>query len=159
MVIGMQNRKKDIIQFWVWLRNGTAFCTTWFLMIVLAYHHFLGIEVISTDSLIKLVFWIIGGVFIFNVCFTRLFINKWGFTKRLTCFMGAVSLYECLGFYSLGCFIGKGTIFQWVLFIFIVFLLYMVSIAIYQWYSKRQGEIYTQALRQYQQKRGMEDGK
>lgn len=159
MVSGMQKRKKDIVQFLVWLRNGTAFCTTWFLILLLVYSHFAGIRSISTDSLIKLVFWIMGGVFIFSLCFTRFFISRWSFTKRLTCFMGVISLYECLGFYSFGLFIGKGTISQWLLFIFIIFLLYLVSIMIYQGYSKKQGEIYTQALRQYQEKRGIEDGK
>lgn len=155
----MQNRKKDMIQFLVWLRNGTAFCTTWFLILVLAYNHFFSIQTIPTNSLIKLVFWIIGGVFIFNLCFTRLLISKWLFTKRLTCFMSAISLYECLGFYWLGFFTGTGTIFQWLLFIVIIFILYLVSIAIYQRYSKKQGEIYTRALQEYQQKRNMENGK
>ena len=35
----MRNRKKDIIQFFVWMRNGIAFCTTWFLVLTLAYNY------------------------------------------------------------------------------------------------------------------------
>lgn len=154
----MQNRKKDIIQFLLWLRNGTAFCTAWFLVLLLAYSYCAGIRSIPTKGLIKLVLWITGGVFVFSLCFTRLLIRKWGFTKRLTCFMGIISLYECLGFYWLGFFRGKGTILQWFLFVVIVFFLYLASIAIYQRYSKKQGEIYTRALRQYQKERGEEDG-
>lgn len=155
----MQKRKKYMVQFLVWLRNGIAFGTTWFLILVLAYHYFSGVQVISTNSLVKLVFWITGGVLLFNLCFTRLFISKWGFTKRLTCFMCAISLYECFGGYWLGFFTGKWTIPQWTIFIMVVLILYLISIAIYQRYSKKQGEIYTQALHQYQQKREIEDGK
>lgn len=155
----MKNRKDEMIQFLVWLRNGIAFCTTWLLILILAYNHFFCIPSIPTNSLIKLVLLIIGGVFIFNFCFTRLFIKKWYFTKRLTCFMLIISLYECFGFYLLGFFTGKETIFQWILFIMAVFILYLASIRIYQRHSKKQGEIFTQALQQYQQKRSMEDGK
>lgn len=112
----MKNRKRDLIQFAVWLRNGTAFCTTWFLILLLAHHSFFDIKTISTKRLIHFIFWIIGGVLIFNLCFTRLFIRRWSFTKRLTCFMGAFSFYECSGFYFFGLFADKGTIGQWLLF-------------------------------------------
>lgn len=155
----MQNRKDKVIQFGVWMRNGIAFCTTWFLILILAYNHIFNIQTISTKSLTKLVFWIVGGVFIFNLIFTRLIIKKWSFTGRLTCFMSVISLYECLGFYWFGFFEGKGTIVQWGAFIGIIFILYFICIAIYQKYSKRQGEIYTQVLREYQSKRSMQHEK
>lgn len=154
----MRNYKKDIIQFLEWTRNGVAFCTTWFLVLILAYNYFNGIQTISTDNLIKMVLWIIGGVLIFNLFFTRIIIAKWGFIKRLSCFMAVISIYECLGFYWLDFFSDRGTVIQWFIFVGIVLVLYLICVAIYHIYSKRQGEIYTQALKQYQQKRSMKNG-
>lgn len=147
----MKTQKQDLIQFWVWMRNGIAFCTTWFLILLLAHHSFFHIQTLSTYRLIRFLLWVNGGVLIFNLCFTRLMIRRWSFTKRLTCFMGAVSLYECFGFYASGIFTGNGTAWQWLLFTAIVLALYLTCIAIYQLHSKKQGGIYTQALRQYQQ--------
>ncbi|MFR1709504.1 MAG: hypothetical protein ACLSV2_11425 [Clostridium sp.] len=151
----MQKRKKDIIQFWVWMRNGIAFCTSWLLILMLAYNYIFNIQIILTNTLIKLVLWIIGGVFIFNLFFTPLIIKRWSFTKRLTCFMSVFSLYEGVGFYQFGFFMGKDAAAQWLRFIGIVFVLYLICIAIYNRYSKKQGEIYTQALQEYQQQRSM----
>ena len=152
----MRERKGDIIRFFVWMRNGVAFCTTWFLILVLAYNCICGIPTISTEGLIKMVFWIIGGVFIFNLFFSGFLIIKWRFIKRLTLFMMTISLYECLGFYWLGFFSAGGTAIQWLLFVVLILVLYFICIAIYHNYSKKQGEIYTQALRKYQEKRSRE---
>lgn len=152
----MRNRKKDVIQFLEWMRNGIAFCTTWLFIIVLAYCYFHGIQSILTIGLIKMVLWVIGGVFIFNLFFTRLVITKWRFIKRLSCFMAAISIYECLGFYWLAFFSGVGTAAQWFILIGIILVLYLICIAIYHRYSKHQGEIYTQALQEYQKKRSIE---
>lgn len=147
----MKKRKQDFIQFVIWFRNGFTFCTTWFLILLLAHHYFLKIQTISTKRLIYFLLWLSGGVLIFDLCFTRLVIRRWGFTKRLTLFMGAVSFYECFGICSFNLSAGERTIGRWLIFAAIVFILYLASIAIYQSYSKKQGSIYTQALRQYQQ--------
>ena len=136
----MRERKGDIIRFFVWMRNGVAFCTTWFLILVLAYNYICGNPTISTEGLIKMGFLII----------------KWRFIKRLTLFMMTISLYECLGFYWLGFFSAGGTAIQWLLFVVLILVLYFICIAIYHNYSKKQGEIYTQALRKYQEKRSRE---
>ncbi len=149
----MKNCKKDVIQFGIWMRNGTAFCIAWFLIIMLAYSHIFHYKTISTDSLTKMVFLMIGGVFIFCLVFTRLLIQRWSFMARLTCFMLFISLYECAGFYWLGFFAGKGTVIQWFTFVGIILSLYFICMAIYHRYSKKQGTIYTQALQKYQQER------
>lgn len=155
----MKNHKKDIIQFLEWTRNGIAFCTAWFLILLLAYNYFNDIQTVSTLNLIKMVVWITGGVLIFNSFFTRLIIKKLGFVKRLSCFMAVISIYECIGFYWFGFFSDSGSTAQWLIFVGIVLVLYLICIAIYHIYSKRQGEIYTQALKQYQNKRSMQNGK
>lgn len=155
----MKNHKREIIQFSVWMRNGIAFCITWLLLLLLVYTHIFNIQTISTNILERLVFWIVSGVFIFNLIFTRLITKKWNFTGRLTCFMVLISLYECLGFYWLGFFEGKGSAVQWTTFIGIIFILYFICMAIYQKYSKKKGEIYTQVLREYQSKRSIQNEK
>lgn len=149
----MRIQKNELIRFGVWTRNGIAFGTTWFLILLLVYNRIFHISVISTNSLIRFFLWIVGGVFIFNSIFTRLFIKKRGFTGRLTCFMSIISVYECLGFYWFGFFRKSGTIIQWITFIGIVFVLYLICIIIYQKYRKKRGEIYTRKLRVYQSKR------
>lgn len=155
----MQNFKTDAIQFAIWMRNGISFCTTWFLILILVYNHIFNIQTIQTKSLIKVVFLIIGGVLIFNLSFTRFMIKKMNFTVRLTCFMCTISLYECLGFYWLDFFEGNGTAVQWLIFIGIIFILYLICIVLYQKYSKRQGEFYTKILREYQMERSMQHEK
>lgn len=155
----MYKNKKELLKFFVWMRNGTAFCTTWFLILTLIYYSIHNIPAISTNMLIKLILLSLGGVFVFNLFFTNLFIQKWSFIKRLTGFMMVISLYECICFYYLDFFKNKGSIKEWLIFIGIVLLLYFLCIAIYQQYSKKQGEIYTKSLQEYQEKRRMENGK
>lgn len=154
----MKNYKKDMIQFLVWMRNGIAFCTSWFLILWLVYNHCLTIENISTDSLIKMIFFVVGGVFIFSLIFTRVLIRKWSFLRRLTCFIVLISIYECIVFYYTGLWGRSGTPVEWLAFIGIVLILYFLCIAIYRIYSKRKGAIYTLALQEYQQKRSIKYG-
>lgn len=149
--------KRNIIQFLVFMRNGIAFCTTWFLIIWLIYCHIFNYDIISVSRLTKMLFLIVGGVFIFSVLFTQIVIKKWGFVKRLSCFMVLISIYECMGFYLIGFFKGTGDFIQWSIFIGIVCILYFICIAIYLQYSKRQGEIYTSALEQYKLQRRTEN--
>ncbi len=152
----MGNCKKDVIQFFVWMRNGSAFGISWFLVLWLMHNHVFGIEDIATDELIKMILFVVGGAFLFSVAFTRLFIKKWTFLGRLTCFMVLISVYECIAFYCTGFWRGNGTRVEWFAFIGIVLGLYFICIGIYQIYSKKQGELYTLALQEYQKKRSME---
>lgn len=153
----MKIYKKDVIQFLEWMRNGIAFCTTWLLILTLIYNYFWGSQTIMTNSLIKMVFFVIGGVFLFCLCFSRILIRKWRFIKRLTCFMILVSVYEGFGFYRIGVFTSQGTVAEWTVFSLIILVLYVSCIGIYQQYSKKQGEFYTQALQKYQQQRSREN--
>lgn len=143
-----------MIPFLASMRNGIAFCTTWFLILGLLYCHIFNRQVVSVDSLTRLLLFVIGGVFLFNLLFTKLLIKHWGFVARLSCFMALFSLYEGVAFYLIGLFQDKGNFMQWGIFIGIIFVLYVICIVIYQQYSKRQGALYTQALETYQQERG-----
>lgn len=143
--------KKDMVQFFTWMRNGIAFCTSWFLILWLVGSYLLKVESIPTDSLIRMILFVIGGVFLFCIAFTRLFLKRWSFTKRLTCFMILFSVYESIVFYLSGLFTG-GSFAKWICFIGIVMISYLGCIIIYHVYSKKQGELYTQALQRYQKK-------
>lgn len=155
----MKNKKRDMIQFLVWMRNGTAFCTTWFLILLLIQSYAYNRQTIATNSLTKRLLLIVGGVFLFSIFFTKLFIKQWSFTKRLNGFMISFILYECAGFYWMGIFRGTGTWTEWLIFIGIVCGLYGLCMMIYERYRAKQGEIYTQALQRYQEQRSKEDGK
>ncbi len=155
----MKKQREEIVRFLVWMRNGSAFCISWFLILWLFYNGTHGITWISTEALGKLVVLAIGGVFLFSALFTRVFIKKWSFLSRLTCFMVVISLGECAAFYWLGFFVRTGTGLEWLAFVGIVLVLYLVCILIYQQYSRRKGVLYTEALEKYKEKRSMEHGK
>ena len=152
----MHKQKHELYKFLAWMRNGTAFCTTWFLILILLYNSIYNITSLSTNLLVKLILLSMGGVFLFNLFFTGLFIKKWSFTKRLTGFMLVLSVYECFCFYSLNIFQKTGTVLEWIIFVGIILVLYLCCIAIYHQYSKKQGEIYTKSLQAYQEKRRIE---
>ena len=149
----MYKKKKEFQKFLVWLRNGIAFCTTWLLILLTGYNKIRHVTAIFTDQLIELILLSFGGVLLFNAFFTRLFIQRWNFMKRLTGFMIVIS------FYWLGYFRSFDTMIGWGIFVGIVLALYFGCIMLYQLYSKRQGEIYTKSLQAYQNKRSMENGK
>ena len=98
------NTKKELKTFFIWLRNGTCFAVTWFLILELIVSWISGTDTISVVNLTKTIVWTLGGVLIFCVAFTRLFIRRFGFTARFTIFMLAITFYEILFFYSIGLF-------------------------------------------------------
>lgn len=149
----MKINKRDMIQFLLWMRNGIVFVSMWFLILLLAYCSYWNVQSIATDSLIKMILWIVGGVCVFNIFFTSVMIHKWSFMKRLTGFMLSISIYECIGFYNLGIFTGRGSTIQWMVFIGIVLVSYLISMSIYVVYSKKKGKLYTEALEKYQKER------
>ena len=147
------NTKKELKTFFAWLRNGTCFAVTWFLILELIVRWISGADTISIVNLTKTIVWTVGGVFIFCVAFTRLFIRKFGFTARLTIFMSAITLYEILFFYNIGLFVDTSNLPQWLLFFAIIVCLYFICLVIYGSYRKKKCELYTHALQKYQQER------
>lgn len=151
-------QKKEWIRFLCWWRNGSAFCISWFLILWLFVNTIYKVPFVSTDKLIELVKITVVGVFFFCTFFTGLFIKKWRFVTRLTCFLIVVSILECIAFYRLGIFGRVGTWQEWTVFIGIILILYGICIGIYSSYSRRKGAQYTKALEQYQQNRSKGNG-
>ena len=149
----MKITKNDLIQFLTWTRNGISFCSCWFLILWLIFNYSFGIKNIATDNLIRMMFFIIGGVLIFSSVFTRLFFKKLLFVTRLSIFMIVFCVYECAVFYGTGFFQGSGSPALWLVFFGSILISYFVCIIIYHFYSNKKGELYTQALQAYQLKR------
>lgn len=136
--------------FFVWMRNGISMCFTWLVLLLLIWNSIFGIEMLSTIALGRLLLFVSGGVLLFTVIFSNVIMQKPQFTSRLTGFMIVFAVYESVCFYWMGIFPNKGDIQQWLVFVGIILLLYFISIGIYQIYSKKKGNLYTQALRRYQ---------
>ena len=147
------NTKKELKTFFIWLRNGSCFVVTWFLILELIVRWLAGTDTISVATLTRTIFWIVGGVLIFCTAFTRLFIRKIGFTARLTLFMTAITIYEILFFYNIGLFTDADSFGKWSVFFAIVLGFYFICLAIYDSYRKKKSESYTLALQKYQQER------
>ncbi|MBQ8568519.1 MAG: hypothetical protein IJ446_04805 [Oscillospiraceae bacterium] len=153
----MINTKKELIKFLAWTRNGTAFCTTWLLILIVLTSPLSQSDMLSKAFIGELILWTMGGAIIFSAVFTRLFIRKLTFTPRLTLFMLIFSMYECAFFYSAGIFGTKGSIGEWGIFVLTVLVLYLICIIIYNISSRKQCIEYADALLKYQQKRRNEN--
>lgn len=144
--------KSAIKQLLIWFRNGFSFVTAWFLILLLTRNLMLDVGIISTEFLFKMLVSIAGGVFIFCVIFSSAVIKRWKFHTRLTVFMTAIGLYECACFYWMGLFSGEGTLLQYVIFVGIIMVFYLICMAIYYGHYKKRGELYTAALKRYQER-------
>lgn len=143
--------KDNVKKFLVWMRNGIAFSFTWLTLLVLMRNALFGIELISTIAVFQLLVFVTGGVFLFTVLFSGIWMRKSGFVTRLTVFMLLFSVYEGFCFYCFGLFGEQGSFLPWLLFTGIIVLLYFLCIGIFQVYSSKKGTEYTQALQRYQQ--------
>lgn len=155
----MVSRKQELTKFLIWMRNGISFVVTWFLILLLAGSHMLNIPTITVSGLTKLVILVAGGVFLFCLSFTKLFLLRWSFLARLSFFIGAISVYQIAAFYWLGLFVDSGTVLQWVIYAGIILTSYLCSVLIYCVCYKKDGKAYTQALNAYQKKRRDYHGK
>ena len=151
-------RKQELKKFLIWMRNGISFAVTWFLILLLAGSHMLNIPVITVSGLTKLVILVAGGVFLFCLSFTKFFFLRWSFLKRISFFMALLCIYQVMGLYWVGFFKGTGTVVQWGIYAGIVLILYSCCVLIYHAYYSKKSKIYTQALNEYQKKRGNNHG-
>lgn len=118
-----------------------------------------GQTAVSLQTLTRMLLLTSGGVLIFSLLFSSLIIRTWSFTKRLTVFMILIGIYQIAAFYRIGLFRGSGSFLRWCIFIVIIYILYLSCLLIYRIYSRKQGEMYTEALRKYQHERSVEHEK
>ena len=146
-------RKQELKKFLIWMRNGTSFAVTWFLVLQLAGSYGLNIPQIAVATLTKMVVLTAGGVLLFCICFTKLILVRWSFIKRFSFFVVLLSVYQIVGFYWIGFFANSGSVLQWVIYAAIIIVLYFCSLLIYYTRYRKEGKVYTQALSEYQKRR------
>ena len=146
-------RKTELKRLAVWLRNGTAFVSSWLVLMVGVYCNLVSHETVKTDTLLQLILWSAGASLIFGLCFTGVLIRSKSFTLRLAVFMTAIYAYDYLTFTLM-----FGVAFSKMLLTLIVLLLFLSCLAVYAVYSRKKGEQYTQALHEYQRQRRMQNG-
>lgn len=146
------NTKKELKTFLIWFRNGTCFAVTWFIILELIARLVAGADTLSVMGLTRTILWTAGGVLIFCIMFTRLFVRKLGFTARLSIFMGIFTIYELAYFYTSEIFTHLCS-YQLLLFLAIIIPCYLISLGIYFIFRKKKSELYTNALYKYQQER------
>ena len=66
---------KNLKTFFIWIRNGVAFCFTWLMVVILLRNTYLRIENISTTGIFKLLIFACGGVILFTVLFSETLIK------------------------------------------------------------------------------------
>lgn len=145
--------KSELKRFLIWMRNGTSFAVTWFLILLLAASCGLGVTAIPVALLVKMVVLVVGGAFLFCVSFTKLLLARWNFFARIGFFIALLSVYQIAGFYWVGFFQDSGTALQWGIYGGIILTCYLLCLLIYRLCCRKEREAYTQALREYQKKR------
>lgn len=145
--------KPELKRFLIWMRNGTCFAVTWFLILLLAGAHGLGVPAIPVTLLVKMVVLVAGGVLLFCISFTKLFLVRWNFFARIGFFIALFSVYQTAGFYWIGFFQDKGTALQWGIYGGIILACYLLCLLTYRLCCRKEREAYTRALREYQNKR------
>lgn len=149
--------KTELTKFFTWLRNGICFTVTWLLLLMIITGSVAGNNnfINCTRAAWLLVFCTVG-VLIFCVCFTKLFIRKMQFTARLSIFMALIAVYQLVFGYIAGIFTHFCS-YQIILFISIISVSYLVCFGFYLVFRKKAGELYTNALHEYQKKRASEN--
>lgn len=140
-----------IKRFLIWMRNGVSMSFTWLTLLLLIIGMVCGIDKIPLLAFVRLLAFVTGSVFLFTLMFSDIVIRRLQFVGRLTVFTLLFSVYEGVCFYYYGLFHGNGSFIQWLIFSGIIVILYFVCIGIFQIYSRKKGEEYTEALQMYQQ--------
>ena len=143
-------KRKDVNQFFRWVRNGTCFAFTWLMILVTAGQLMQNQPAISAAYIGKLLLLCLGGSTLFSFCFTGALLRNLGFSRRLLLFSLLYGIYQSLGFWWLG--IVFRTLGDWLIYLAILLVCYGICHVAYGYYSKKVGALYTQALNQYQRK-------
>lgn len=138
--------------FFTWLRNGFCFATAWFLILMVITALASGESSIKVSALTNMMIISLVGTLLFCLFFRKDILKKWTFTSRLTGFFLSFTTFEFIGMYIVG-IINSKTEFKYIaVFIGIILILYFSALMINYFYSKKHGEVYTDALKKYQEK-------
>ena len=150
----MKRSKKDWSSFLIWLRNGISFCFTWFVVLGILLCRVRRLELLPVSLLLRLFFLVCGGVFLFCLWFSPFFFRKMRFFTRLTGFFLLFAPYEFGSFYALGLFHwAETTTAKTIVFFCTILIFYLLCLCVDSFVCARQGQQYTQRLKEFQQKK------
>lgn len=145
-------------QFLINVRNLTASLFSWLVMVWLVFYTIFtkqDFELITLWQLFVLsCSWAIIFTFFYNANLSKL--KSFTPIKKFTLFIVACTLIESLLIYIFGLF-KIASITQWALFIGIIFILYAMSLGVFEIYKRRAQKEYTILLQEYQHIRSDEN--
>lgn len=140
-------------QLAIYLRNCVAFSFSWLVFLSLVYAWLTDSAEIPVSFLGNLFGFSMLASIEFTVLFSTVFIKKTGFIHRLRFFLLIFIPTELLFLYRTGIFSSTGTPMQWICFVGILLILYIVCHLIDSLIYKKQGIQVTNQLLQYQKAR------
>ncbi len=135
------------------IRDGVAYSFSWFVLLALIICLLTGKKDIGVDFLGMLLAFCVLAAIEFVFFFSNFFIKRKGFIFRLNGFVALFLPTQIAFLYAAGLFSGAGTVIQWVIFVGIIVLLYLVCIVLDQTVCRKQGKEYTVQLDRYKEKR------
>lgn len=141
----------------VMFRNGLAFSFAWLVIVILGVALFTGATTVSTAFLGKILVLCIGASILFSLVFSDVVFEKSTFIKRLTAFVVSFIPLEVISFYWMGLFQGAGKLSQWIFFVGIILVFYLVSLVIDVTVFANRGKKYTSQLNKYKARRLTKD--
>lgn len=137
--------------FFIGVRNATASFFSWLVIVWILFYSISGKQSITLSTLWQLlVLSFSWGILLTLFYFTNIFTHKnISPTKKFTLFMSTCIIVESLLVFAFGLF-GVTSLLQWGMFIGIVFILYAISLAIFEIYKIKASKEYTKLLRNYQ---------
>ena len=130
------------------IRNYTALVYAWLVLVWMASTLLQGREAIAISTLFQLFILSFFGALLQQVVFTSKLFRKWSFTPKLTVFLACLVILESVLIAAFGLF-GITTLAGWLLFVGVVACLYLGSVGVFQWYSKKTEKQYTVLLQDY----------
>jgi len=135
------------------IRDGAAYSFSWFVILILIISAVSGKHDIGIDFLCRLLGFCLFSSAVFAVFFSDCFLVNKSFLTRLSGFF-AVFLPTEIGFlYMSGILSGAGTIWEWVIFVGIVVVLYLICVFLDMTFYRKKGQEYTSQLDRYKEKR------
>lgn len=146
-------KRIDIKELLIEFRNGMAFSFSWLVLCTMILAAMYGRDSISVGTLLKIFVLCVWAVLCFIVCFGNALIKKKGFIFRLTLFYGLFIPVEVIMFFFMHIFTMPGKLLEWGVFAALIVSFYVVCVLINNIVCKKQGVIYTEQLKAYNERR------
>lgn len=136
-----------------YIRDGVAYSFSWLVILVLIIALVTGRQDIGGSFLWKLLAFCAAASVEFTVFFTGLLMANKSFLTRLNGFAALFLPTEIAFLYWAGILSGAGSIVEWLIFVGIIVVLYLICILLDKTILRRQGQEYTSQLNRYKEMR------